>query len=125
LSEPEFAAAALQCLRHFNRVDLLQTNVLLRSRLIVERSGSTAGDAQRIKTLRSQILDAAESLKLSARDARLWATLEHTYFHPAASQENAAELLDLPFSTYRRYLKAAIARVTATLWQRELGVFEQ
>jgi len=125
LSEPEFAAAVLDALRQFNRDDLLPRNALLRSRLICERSGPGASDAQRIDALRRQILDAAEGLKLSARDTRLWLALEHTYVHPAASQEQAAELLDLPFSTYRRYLKAAISRVTTLLWQRELGVFEQ
>jgi hypothetical protein len=32
----------------------------------------------------------------------------------------AAELLGLPFSTYRYHLAGGIARVTESLWQREL-----
>jgi hypothetical protein len=125
LSEAEFGAAVRDALRQLHRPDLLRGNPLLRSRLIVQQAGCPVGDAQRLEALRSQVFDAAAGLKLSARDARLWAALDQTYFHPAASQEQAAELLDLPFSTYRRYLKAGIARVTDTLWQRELGVSEQ
>jgi len=40
---------------------------------------------------------------------------------PAATQELAAELLDLPFSTYRRHLKEGIENLVDTLWSRELG----
>jgi long-chain acyl-CoA synthetase len=32
-----------------------------------------------------------------------------------------AELLDLPFSTYRRHLKAGLTRVAELLWQKEIG----
>jgi len=38
-----------------------------------------------------------------------------------ATQEHVAELLDLPFSTYRRHLKAGVARVADALWSREIG----
>ena len=33
----------------------------------------------------------------------------------------AAELLDLPFSTYRRHLSAGVARVAEILWTRDIG----
>ena len=46
--------------------------------------------------------------------------LWHTYFEPAATQEVAAELLDLPFSTYRHQLGRAVEQVIGWLWQREL-----
>jgi len=36
------------------------------------------------------------------------------------TQEAAAELLDLPFSTYRYHLTNGIKRITEWLWQREL-----
>jgi hypothetical protein len=53
---------------------------------------------------------------------KLYRALYHTYLQPAATQELAAELLDLPFSTYRRHLKASIERLTALLWQQELAL---
>jgi hypothetical protein len=34
----------------------------------------------------------------------------------------AAELLNLPFSTYRRHLKEGIENVVETLWKGELGL---
>jgi predicted DNA-binding protein (UPF0251 family) len=40
--------------------------------------------------------------------------------HPVPTQEQAAELLDLPFSTFRRHLKHGVTRVAEILWQWEL-----
>ena len=67
------------------------------------------------------IREAADALQASPRDLKLYRALHHTYFQPAPTQERAAELLDLPFSTYRRHLMAGIAQVTEALWQREVG----
>jgi hypothetical protein len=47
--------------------------------------------------------------------------LERTYLHAAPSQEAAAELLGLPFSTYRRHLARAHDRLTEVLWAVEIG----
>jgi hypothetical protein len=51
----------------------------------------------------------------------LYRVLHRTYLQPAASQEAAAEALDLPFGTYRSQLINATKRVIALLWQRESG----
>ena len=48
----------------------------------------------------------------------------HTYLQPAATQEQAAEVLDLPFSTYRRHLRSGIEELTGRLWLREIGNLE-
>ena len=47
--------------------------------------------------------------------------LERTYLRGAPSQEAAAEVLGLPFSTYRRYLARATARLVDLLWAVEVG----
>lgn len=47
--------------------------------------------------------------------------LERTYLHGAPSQEVAADLLDLPFSTYRRHLAQAVERLCDVLWAVEIG----
>jgi hypothetical protein len=60
-------------------------------------------------------------LKASPRSEKLFRALDRTYFHPAPTQEVAAELLDLPFSTYRRHLKSGIEQVIEALWQHEIG----
>ena len=38
--------------------------------------------------------------------------------------KNVAEVLDLPFSTYRRHLRSGIEEVTGHLWLREIGNLE-
>ena len=47
--------------------------------------------------------------------------LRRTYLSPAPTQEAAAEVLGLPFSTYRRHLAKAVDELTERLWAREIG----
>jgi hypothetical protein len=123
LSQPDFAAAVREALRDFVRPDLLGNNPLLRSRLVlVAASRGGAGEAaDPVAVLQALLRQAAEALQASPRALKLYRALHHTYFQPAPTQERAAELLDLPFSTYRRHLMAGVAQVTDTLWAREVG----
>jgi hypothetical protein len=121
LSEPDFAAAVRAALRDLGRPDGLRENPLLRSRLVTERAGAAAGAAERVAALRALVREAAESLAATPRDAKLYRALHRTYIAPAPTQEEAAEALDLPFSTYRRHLGAGIARVAAILWDQDIG----
>jgi hypothetical protein len=125
LSQPEFSEAVQDTLRHFCRPDALQTNPLLQSRLIVKRVAGKASKAERIAALRSLVQETVESLQSYARDAKLYHALSRAYLHPAATQEQAADLLNLPFGTFRRHLKAGIARVVDILWQREISGLEK
>lgn len=115
----EFVCAVQEALRHFTRPDLLYSNPLLRSRLVLEQA-ATHDNAKRIKVLQNCIREATQSLQSSPRDAKLYRALYRTYLSPAATQEQAAEALDLPFSTYRRHLKAGVTRVAGILWQWEV-----
>ena len=124
LSESEFAAALHDALRDFTRPDALHDSLLLRSRLVADRVGRGADGAKRIAALQALLKEAVASLQSSPRDAKLYRALYHTYFQPAPTQEQAAELLDLPFSTFRRHLKAGISRITELLWQQEIGGLE-
>jgi hypothetical protein len=121
LSETDFAAAARDALRDFTQPDLLAGNPLARSRLVIDRVGLSAEARQRVATLQAIVRSTAEALQSSPRDAKLYRAVYHTYLQPAPTQEQAAELLDVPFSTYRRHLKAGIQRLTEMLWQQELG----
>jgi hypothetical protein len=118
LSPEDFTNAVRQALRDFARTDQLARNPLVRSRLVAERLAAEATDPTVL--LQQQIQEAAAMLRDSPRDRKAYLALLHTYLQPAASQEAAAEMLDLPFSTYRRHLTAAVARVRDLLWQREL-----
>lgn len=122
LSEPEFANAVREALRHITRRDELQVNPLVRSKLVTERAGSGAGPAGRAEVLHQTLLDAVNLLQSSPKQTKLYRAIYHTYVLPAPTQELAAELLNLPFSTYRRHLKEGIENVVETLWKSELGL---
>jgi hypothetical protein len=121
LSETEFAAAVRDALHDFTQPDLLATNPLIQSRLVLDQTGRTADARQRTLVLQAQIKATAEALQASPRDAKLYRAVYHTYLQPAPTQEQAAELLDVPFSTYRRHLKSGLQRLTEILWQQEIG----
>ncbi|MBX3058095.1 MAG: ATP-binding protein [Anaerolineae bacterium] len=116
LSEPEFAEAVRQALKDVRRPDLLAQNPLLRSRCLRDRSDAEPTPAQ----LQALLREGAETLTSSPKSQKLYRVLWHTYFEPAPTQETAAELLDLPFSTYRYQLGKAVDQITAWLWQQEL-----
>lgn len=116
LSEPEFAEAVRQALKEFRRPDLLAHSPLVRSRCVRDRTSQEpkAGDLQAL------LRQSAETLTATPKLQKLYRVLWHTYFEPAPTQEAAAELLDLPFSTYRYQLGKAVERVIGWLWQQEL-----
>ena len=121
LGESDFAASVREALRNFHRTSELRTNPLLRSRVVAERAGTGADDGASIAALRDLLTESSKSLQASPREAKYYRALHRTYLHPAPNQERAAELLGLPFSTYRRHLKAGISRVAGILWQEEIG----
>lgn len=121
LGESDFAEAVRDALRNFHDPEDLRANPLVRSRIVVERAGAAAGDEASIAALRGLLEEAIGSLQGSPREAKLHRALQRTYLKPAPSQERAAELLGLPFSTYRRHLKGGVKRVADILWRREIA----
>ncbi|MBI2912163.1 MAG: ATP-binding protein, partial [Chloroflexi bacterium] len=121
LSRETFGAAVLNALRGFTRPEALRASPLLRSRLVADRAGAAASAAERVAVLRATVQGALDGLQASPREAKLYRAVHHTYVQPAPTQEQAAELLDIPFSTFRRHLRAGVERVTEVLWRRELG----
>ncbi len=116
LSREEFATAIRDAMKGLTRPGLLSGNPLLRSRRLLP-----SAEAQRAGALQELLRGAAEVLHRVPRTDKFYQAVYHTYLHPAPSQEAAAELLDLPFSTFRRHLASGLAHVTETLWQRELS----
>jgi hypothetical protein len=119
LSRDDFKKAVKQALQDFARPNGLTGNPLLHSRLVSEAAGK--GSKQQTEILQSKIREAADALRIHPRDEKLFRALDQTYLHPAATQEAAAERLDLPFSTYRRHLTSGIQRLTEFLWRQEVG----
>jgi hypothetical protein len=136
LSDTDFEDAVQNALRDYTRPDMLRDNPLLKSRLVIEKTRSNSNETERINTLRTLIRqaaevrinmlrtlirEAAEVMQQSSKETKFYRPLYHTYIQPAATQEQAAELLDLPFSSYRRHLKSGISRVVEILWTQEIG----
>lgn len=121
LSETEFTSAVHDALRDYARPLRLRENPLLCARVVVERAGQGVPPDQRTKTLQQLLAEVIETPQVSPREAKLYRAVQYTYLKPSMTQEQAAEALDVPFSTYRRHLKAGLLRVVESLWQREIG----
>jgi hypothetical protein len=116
LSQPDFAEAVRRALRGLHRPAELAANPLLRTRVVAGRSDGTTGP----EALAAVVREAVAALAEDPRDEKLFRALDRTYVRPAPTQERAAELLGLPFSTYRGHLTRGIERVVDALWEREL-----
>jgi len=126
LAEDSFRDGVRLALKHFRDLHALARSPLCRTRLVcavLERQGNEATDAAASPALalRWAVSRAFDDLRTNTRDPQLAAAIEHTYIEPAPSQDIAAELVGLPFSTYRRRLRVAVGMVADFLWQRELG----
>jgi hypothetical protein len=123
LSQPEFEQAVRQALHDLHRPDLLARNPLLQTRLLRDLAGNDEPDAG---TLEGLLRNAVGALGKHPRDDKLLRAVDRTFVHSARTQESAAAVLGLPFSTYRRHLTQGVARVVAWLWDREIyGTREQ
>lgn len=121
LTRDEFCEAVRNALRDWHRPHDLRKNRLLRTRVVVNRAGRNAGIEERVTALQSLIREACESMRGAKREGKFLRALYHGYIKPAPTQERAAEAMDVPFSTYRRYLKSGLDSVADFLWKREIG----
>lgn len=117
LSQPEFDQAVKQALRDLHRPDLLARNPLLRTRLVRDHAGNGDPDAGTLEDLLGEAVDA---LGEHPRDDKLLRAVDQTYLRAARTQESAAAMLGLPWSTYRRHLAQGVSRIIAWLWDREI-----
>ena len=115
LSRTAFDAAVRSALRRLTRTGGLDSSELLTSTLVA----GTEADAP--AALAQLLRDTITGLSAERGGAEHRRVLERTYLSGAPSQEAAAEVLDLPFSTYRRHLGRAIERLVEVLWDRELA----
>ena len=116
LSHPEFEQAVRQALHDWRRPDLLRRNPLMRTRVVCDHGGAEPDVAE----LDSLLRDAVDALADDPRADKLVRAVDRTYLRPAATQEAAARMLGLPFSTYRRHLTQGVAQIVSWLWDREV-----
>jgi energy-coupling factor transporter ATP-binding protein EcfA2 len=115
LSRESFDRAVREALREIDRPDRLARSVLLGTG-VADASATDPGAA-----LREVLLATIDSLQYERRGAEHRRVLDRTFLRGTPSQEVAAELLGLPFSTYRRHLSHALERVVEMLWSVEIG----
>lgn len=115
LSRDRFAEALRAALRDLSRPDRLRDSALLGSRLAMDFDGASS------QRLRDTLLAGIGQVAREPRGESWGRVLDRTYVHAAPSQEAAAQVLDLPFSTYRRHLGRALERLTELLWAVEIG----
>lgn len=121
LTHPELVEAVRSALRDIARPDRLADSTMVRARAVQTRLAAGTTPVERGRAVREALLAAAAVLEASPRDRRAYRALHHTYLQPAPTQAAAAELLDLPTTTYRRHLAAGVARLADLLWQDGLG----
>jgi hypothetical protein len=119
LSQEEFAASVKQALRWLHQPQALLRNPLLASSM-VQSAVRTHPDDRPDQILRGLILEAAQVLKADPRADAQYRVVDRTYLRPAPTQEKAAELLDLPLTTYRRYRDRGVEAITDWLWDRDI-----
>lgn len=120
LDQTQFATAVRQALRDYSRPDRLRESPLLRCRLVSSRLTDADSTVARVEVLRAELKRAADSLGEVPADRRLHRVIVRAYLAPAPSLERAAQILELPSSTFRRLLGTAVDRVTTMLWHHEL-----
>jgi hypothetical protein len=117
LSRAEFGAHVREALRSACRPAELARSPLLRSRLVEPPEGRPATAADLRAVLERGVAAVGED-PATARWARV---LEVTHLRSSpTTQEAAAARLRLPFSTYRRHLRAGTEALTDVLWEWEI-----
>ena len=124
LDAGEFAVAVRAALKNLQRPAALCDSVLLDSKIVSQQSGTTKSgttnsSTDKIAALQNVLRESCEHLNASGRRKLFYEALRLTYLEPAMTQEAAAAQMDVPFSSYRRYLKEGLERVSEELWQRE------
>jgi hypothetical protein len=116
LSRDAFDDAVRAALRTLSAPDLLRRNPLADSRLTL---GAQTDDP--VRALRATLVAGIGRLAHAPATAQSARVLDRTFVRAAPTQEAAAAVLDLPFSTYRRHLAKATAALTDLLWAVEVG----
>ena len=121
LSEDDFKKAIKEALRSYSKPQKLKSNPLLQSRIVVDHLVDDYSIEKRIEKLKQLVDDCLEKLKGDPKALKGFRAIEKTYIRPAQSQEIAAELLQLPYSTFRRHLNSGVEELSEILWEMEIG----
>lgn len=113
LSRSDFGDAVHRLLRELHQPGRVRGNPLADSRLVPAGADPGTWLIRRVDRAIAEI-GTAPRMQLAAR------AVDRTYVRPAGSQERAAEVLGVAFSTYRRHLAIGLERLDDLLWDWEL-----
>ena len=116
-SRESFAEAVRLALRHLHDPLRLTDHPLLGTELVQARAAASHPALARPEALHALLVETIASLGGSARSRKLQVALHATFVGPVGTQEETAEALDIPLSTYRRHLTDGIQEVTDRLWR--------
>lgn len=111
----EFNAAVRTALRDLTSDRRLATNPLIDSRIVQDGPADFAPEQR----LRDLVHTAAGELRTT--DPALFRIVDRIYLRPSATQQQVAEGINLPFTTFRRWRNKAVAQIALLLWERERG----
>jgi hypothetical protein len=120
LSEEEFAESVYDALKDFYTYNRLVQNPLTRSKFVVQALTPDAPEDERVSKLKEKLQTSIKKIEASPRDEKFYRVLYRTFINVAGSQEQTADFLNIPFSTYRRYLKKGVQLITEMLWNEEV-----
>jgi hypothetical protein len=120
LSEEEFSESVYEALKDFYTYNRLVENPLTHSKLVLNTLATNAPADERVSKLKEKLQTAIKKIEASPRDEKFYRVLYRTFINVAGSQEQTADFLNIPFSTYRRYLKKGVQLVTEMLWNEEV-----
>jgi len=115
LSEEEFDESVQQAIKSYHQSELLLSNPLLKSKLVLNKVTKEMKDYDKIKILKSFIDQILKEIAESPVDGKYHRILYRTFINPVGSQEKVADYLNMSFSTYRRYLKTALEKLVRLL----------
>jgi hypothetical protein len=119
LSRAEFQAAVKEALRDLHDPLKLAANPL-NGTALVRRSGTPSSGTSDEGVLHGLVLWAAQMVRDNPRTEHFYRVIDRTWLRPAPTQEAAARMLDLAFSTYRRHRDRGAELLAEQLWQCEL-----
>jgi len=119
LNETEFFENVYAALKDYHSDKKLESNPLIQSRFVLHAAAENNSDREHIAVLKEKIDAALKKIEESKRYDNLHRLLHRTFINPVGSQQQTAEFLTLPFSTYRRHLKKAVTLVFDILWKQE------
>lgn len=113
-------------LKHLHAPDVLMKNPLIELTIVRNMTSDTTHNTANMNVfgpalaLQRLVMDTVQSFAAQPDRAKLYKALHYTFIEPQGTQEQVAEFLNIPFSTYRGHLRAGIDTLAVVLRELEI-----